>query len=875
MKKQEHSISPSSPWTREIETLYSDFSTSADGLSDAEVRERRKEYGPNAFKKTSRTSFFALLWRQISSPLIFVLIVASVLTIILREPIDTAVILLAIVVNVTLGLSQENKAENTIEKLTAYIKELARVVRNGTEHEIDSADVVPGDILRLSLGVRVPADMRIISSNALSVDESILTGESLPVSKRVGVVAEATPVAERTNMAFAGSLVVEGYATGLVVSTGRNTEIGRIADLVAGTKRELTPLQRSLRGLAWVIFVGVLVFVVGIFFLGLSRGEAVLAMLLLSAAVAVGSIPEALPISLTVILSVGVERLARAGGIMRSLGAAETLGSTTLVMTDKTGTLTQAKMDLTGIMTLSELRGGNAAQKLDDISDEQRRIVSGALIATDVAIENPHDDVDAWHIIGRPLEANIARTAQRLGINVVELVGARRVSVIPFSSKHKFSVSRDITTDTTYIFGAPDVLLAKSSLSADDQQVLEERIHEISGEGKRLLGVGVVHNAIDASGVLRVEDVSAIEMLGVLVLYDPVRPEVADALARIRSYGARVVMVTGDLKGTARAIARELKWHVEPEHILTGAEIHDMNDKELRERLADVEIFARVTPEDKLRIGRLYQNRGEVVAMTGDGVNDAPSLKAVDIGIALGSGSDVAKSVADLVLLDDDFTTIVRAVEEGRRIISNIRKSFVYLMSNSLDAVILIGGGLLFGLPLPLTALQIIWVNFFTGSLPALSFAFESSHGSNPGPRESRAIFNFDVKILTIAAGTATSLALFLVYWLLLRSGVDLELTRSLLFACFASYILAIAFSFKDFRKPLFSYPLFDNIPLLASIAGATLLIIASFAIPSIRNALGIVLIPASHLWIIGAWLVGNISLIELVKWVFRAIRMR
>lgn len=859
-------VRTSSPWTRNTEALYDDLRSREQGLTDIEVVERKKEYGPNAFVRRKRTSVARLVGRQFASPLIFVLIAAAVITTILQEPVDTAVIVLAIVVNAALGFYQEYKAEDALERLVGYIKDRARVIRNGHEQEIDSSDIVPGDIVRLSFGGRVPADIRLISVNALSTDESILTGESLPVSKNVELIEESAGVAERKNMAFAGSLVVEGYGTGIVVATGQSTEIGRIAELVAGTKREPTPLQRSLAALAWAIFVGITVIVVGIFFLGISRGQPILEMLLLSVAVAVGAIPEALPVSLTVILAVGVERIAKHKGIMRSLAAAETLGSTTVIMTDKTGTLTQARMDLTSVISLSDITTGTTPAGVNHLTDVHKEILIGALISTDVVIENSQDAPDSWRFIGRPLESNIARAGGRVGIDIVDIIENRRASLIPFNSRYKFSVARDTKTDTVFIFGAPDILLARSTLSEGERKIVEEYIQTRSDDGKRLLGVGRIPQGVDG---IRPDDITSIEFVGLLALYDPVRPEAKNALTRIRSYGARVVMVTGDLPGTARAIAAELDWSVSPEQIMTGAELATLSDEALDARLNDIEIFARVTPEDKLRIGKRYQARGEVVAMTGDGVNDAPSLKVADIGIALGSGSDVAQGVADLVILDDNFDTIVRSIEEGRRIIANIRKTFVYLMSSSLDEVILIGGGLIVGLPLPLTALQIIWVNFFTGSFPALSFAFDK--GVSTTERVSRGgIFDREVRVLTIAVSVITSLALFLFYWFMVSQGFDEDIARSILFACFASYILIIAFSFKNLTASIFTYSLTDNKPLLVSVVGAGLLLVVSFWVPALRDILGIVPIPFTMLWILPVWLIANVGLVEIVKKVFR-----
>ena len=864
-----------SPWAHDASSLYALFHTTKEGLSSEEATTRLLRFGRNTLSKKKNLRAVKVFVQQFMSPLIFLLVGAMVITSILKEHVETIFILLAILVDTTLGFYQEYKAERTLEKLVAYIKDRSRVFRDGGEKEIDSLDLVPGDIVRVSFGMRVPADARVISVNNFSVDESILTGESLPVHKQIEPVSEASSVVDRTNMLFAGTLVVEGYATALVTHTGGHTEIGRIAELVSNAENESTPLQRSLAGLSWIIFVLVIVCVAGLFILGVSKGQPVLEMLLLSVAVAVGAIPEALPIALTVILTAGVSRIAKHKGIIRNLSAAETLGSTTLVMTDKTGTLTQAKMELVSIVTEKDLcKGRIPAITGSTISHEQKQILTHALISTDVVIENPTDPVDAWRIIGRPLETNIALFAGRAGIAVPDVLGQERMPVLPFNSTNKFSVVYNPKTKQYVVLGAPDVLLARAAISKEDYVRIEEQIHAIAGEGKRILGVArIPEQVVDHAHPHRVapEHVQDLEFLGALVLYDPVRKEVQHAISRIQKYGAKVVMVTGDLKGTAMAIARELGWDVHDGTVMTGAELREFNDDILRTRINNINIFSRVTPEDKLRIGRLYQSLGEIVAMTGDGVNDAPSLKAVDIGVALGSGSDVAKSASDLVILDDNFETIVLAIEEGRRVIANIRKAFSYLMSNCLDEVILVGGSLIAGLALPLSALQIIWVNFFTGSLTALSFAMEENRDVGRSRKKAeRQIFNTEVRIFTIGIGVLTSVLLFVLYWALLSSNVEIGIARTVLFACFASYTLLVAFSFKSMHHPIFSYPLFDNRALNMSIIFASLLVVCSLAVPFLREILGLTVFPAQFLWLVGGWIIFNVVIVEITKWFLR-----
>lgn len=862
---------PAVPWAKSPEALFADLHTRAEGLSAEEAERRFLRIGKNTFLRRRAVSRPLIFLRQLMSPLIFLLIAAAALTVVLQEWVETAIILLAVGVNSFLGYYQEYRAEHTLEELVSYIKDRTRVVRDGHVREIDSSEIVPGDILQLSLGARTPADARLLTSKDLAVDESFLTGESLSVRKSVEIVSEGAEVTARTNMLFAGSLVVEGVATAVVTATGEQTEIGRIARLVSEAPTELTPLQRSLRSLAWTIFALVILLVAGLFMLGISRGEPILEMLLLSTATAVGAVPEALPIALTVILAVGVQRIASKRGVMRSLAAAETLGSTTLVMTDKTGTLTEAKMSVTNVVTRDALVGGTILQLpgIAQASDAQRAVLEYALLATEVAVENPQDSVVKREFIGRPLEVNIALVAQAAGVDVLDATGERRIAVHPFNSTTKFSLTFDSKTKNAVALGAPDVLLKRSRVSKDEYLRIEAYIQQMSAEGERLVGVArTLDGELSRERLesMRPEEVGDLEFMGLILLHDPVRKEAAASVAWIERHGARVVMLTGDLKGTAMAVGRTLGWNIDEGSVLTGEELRKFSDEELSSRIATVRIFSRVTPEDKLRICKLFQAQGRVVAMTGDGVNDAPSLKTADIGIAIGSGSDVAKSASDLVLLDDNFKTIVLAIEEGRRIITNIRKAFVYLMSNSLDVLFLIGGSLVMALPLPLTAVQIIWANFFTGSLPALAYAFEK-YNENDSDSKAGAIFNRDVQVLTLGVGILTSFMLFLLYWGLLSNGVELEVARTVLFICFAGYILAAAFSFKNLHEPVFSYRLFDNQLLTISIVSAFLLIVFSVALAPLRNMLH--LVPISPFWILFVlwWLALNVIVVEVAKW--------
>lgn len=858
-------------WFIESKDIVTRLHSTDNGLSSEESLRRIRIYGSNTFKHTDSNKAVSIFLKQFTSPLIFILIAAAVLTGVLREWIDMAVIIAAIVVNTSLGFYQEYHAENTLSKLTTYIKNVSRIFRDGKEVEIDSESIVPGDVIKVSYGSRVPADARLIEVNGLKVDEAILTGESLAVEKTIDLVPESATVAERKNMVHAGTLVAEGYGLAIVIATGNNTEIGKIAQSVSRTQRAQTPIQKSVSTLSWFILIITLCIIVGIFILGVFRGENIFEMLLLSAAVSVGAVPESLPIALTVILAIGAERIAAKKGITRKLVATETLGSTTLIMTDKTGTLTKADMELIGIYpyeVLSE-EGHVFQDRIKHISEAQGEVLSYALENIDVTVEHSDESVKDWQFKGRPFEVNIAKAAQKYGISLRHIADNRSALRLPFNSTNKFSVAE---RDGEYIvMGAPDILLKKSSMDKETYVRIESVIQHMSEEGKRLIAI-----ARTSTRDMLLEDVAradTLEFVGIVAFYDPIREEVPEAIKKIEGYGIKLVMITGDLKGTARHIAQSLDWEVAENQILVGADFRAMSDESLMEIMPNIKIYARVTPEDKLRICSLYQRLGEIVAMTGDGVNDAPALKAADIGISLGSSSDVAKSAADLVLLDDNFKTISLAIDEGRRILSNIRKTVVYLMSNSLDEVFVVGGSLLVGIALPLNALQIIWVNLCTGSLPALAFAFDTDidKGGYKGKKQSIGIiFSREVKALVLGIGVVSSILLFFLYYTLIKIGVDVPVARSIFFVCFSSYILAVSFSFRSLYYPITKYNMFSNVKLNISILLGAGLLIATMSIPQMRDIFSIAPMPLSWSWLVVVWIILNIALVEGAKWVLR-----
>ncbi len=838
-------------WAKNIDLVTKELNSNKEtGLSEQEAEERLKSYGINTFEQGRSRSPIWLLFQQLASPLIIILLIAAVVTIIFHEWVDALFIFLAVGVAVGLGFSQEYKAEKATEALKSYIEARVRVIRDGKEEEIDARNIVPGDIIILRSGERIPADGRLFEVHDLSVDESVLTGESLPVSKTTESTAEVTPIQDRTNLIFGGTYVSEGQGKAIITATASYTEFGKIAEAVLTQENARTPLQKAVTRMGYIIAAAIILLSVGVYAIGIARGMDHLEIFLIGVAIAVGSIPEALPPGLTAILAVGVERIAKQKGIVKSLLAAETLGSATIIITDKTGTLTTGNMELVEVFQTSSILSNEKTEE-----DSIKNLLSLASANINVIIDNPEESPDKWNISGRHLDVAIARAAAKRGVPVHDIYSESEPIKL-FSSAHKYSVHK--SGEKRVVLGAPDILLKNSNLSEINKQKLSALLEEQSQSGKRLLGVGELSEGSTESDF-------NLSLLGIFSFYDPLRENMKEAISEIENSGVRVIMATGDLPGTAAAIAANLGWEGELSKVLTGDDLRTMTDSELLDSLSRIRILARMTPEDKYRVVEMLQSNGEVVAMLGDGVNDAPSLKRASIGVAVGSGTDVAKGVADLVLLDDNFFTIKGAIDEGKLILSNIRKTFVYLMSNSLDEIVLLGGSLIIGLTLPLSPLQVIWVNFFTGSIPAIAYAFDRENPKRSA--RDQAILSKEVITLSFGIGTMSSIALLVLYYLLVTIGGESAVERTFVFACFASYILFVAYSFRNLNKPLFSYPIFENKVLNIGIVFGLAMLMMTIYHPFFQNLFGTTALPLEwFVWLI-VWVIGNVAMVEMAKW--------
>lgn len=850
-------------WSMDESEVLGVLKANLSGLNEEEAVARLKTFGSNVIEEHRRFSKLEIALRQFQNLLVVILIVAGIITVFLGEWVETGVIFAAVTVNVFFGFWQENKAETVLELLKTYIRARARVRRGNEEHEIDASELVPGDIVRITQGDRVPADARILFANNLEIDESILTGESLPVEKDISPLSPATALNERKSMAFSGTLVMAGFADVVITATGSETEFGKIAELVAKKDQKSTPLQKSVGRFAAYAGIILLIFTSLLFGLGLYFGKDIYDMFIISVAVAVSAVPEGLPIALTIIMAIGVRRLAGRNGIVKRLLAAETLGSTSVILTDKTGTLTQAKMELTEVVPYK-----------DEGAENKLNLLRYALINADVVIENPQDAPQKWLMSGRALEISLVKGAALNGVSLVKILKQTKIlDRLPFSSEYKFAASIFQTDSRSILalFGAPEIILRFTNLSPEEQKKIVLKIEKFAFSGERVLGVASKLVSAGHENISRQKKFADLNFDGLITFRDPLRPHVSQAISEIAAAGVKTIIVTGDHRGTAEAVARELGMVDGRGAIITGDDLMYLTKEELEVRSNEATVYARVTPEQKVMITKLYQEKGEIVAVSGDGINDAPALHAADIGVAVGSGTDVAKSAADLVILDDNFETIVAAIKEGRRILRNIRKVIIYLLSDSLDEVFLIGGALLAGVAIPINALQILFINLFSDSFPAIAFAFEDGIdelGNRP-QKLHKNLFDREMKFFILIIGTISSAFLFVLYLVLLKAGFAGELVRTFIFASFASYTLFLTFSLRSLTKNIWRYNPLSNRPLTIGVGVGLLLIAAAIYFPWLSQILNTTPLPPA--WLLGVFGVGiiNILAVEFGKWLF------
>jgi magnesium-transporting ATPase (P-type) len=717
-----------------------------DGLTSEEAARRLEHEGPNRLPEPARESMVARVLKHFHDVLIYILLVAVVVTALLGHWIDSAVIFGVVVINAVIGFVQEGKAEQALEGIRKMLSLDAQVRRDGHWTHVDAEMLVPGDVVRLRSGDRVPADVRLIETTNLQIEESALTGESVATHKHPDPVAEDAGLGDRSAMAYSGTLVTSGRATGVVTATGPSTEIGRINTMIGEVETLATPLTRQMATFGKQLSIAIVALAVLVFLIGLVLHDTAVSELFLAAiGFSVAAIPEGLPAILTITLAIGVQRMAGRNAITRRLNAVETLGAVTVICSDKTGTLTENEMTArravtragryevsgTGYSPDGELTLGGSDACVDTRAD-LAALVEAMAVANDAVVVEQGDG--RWVVDGEPTEGALRTLALKAGLDTS---GYRRVAAVPFESEHKLMATADETPDgvqVVFVKGAPDRLLDRSvsELGPDgvrrnvDRTWWEQQIDELSGEGLRVLAAARCDPA-SISGSLSLDDIEGLVFIGIVGIVDPPRPEAIEAIATCRRAGIIVKMITGDHAGTATAIGREMG--IGDGHAaVSGAELEVASDDELRQIVREYDVFARTSPEHKLRLVTALQANGEVVAMTGDGVNDAPALKRADVGVAMGiKGTEATKEAAEIVLADDNFASIERAVAEGRTIYDNLRKSVLFILPTNAAEALVIVVAVVVGFQLPLTPTQILWVNMVTAVTLALALAFEPS----------------------------------------------------------------------------------------------------------------------------------------------------
>ena len=831
-----------------LHVLSSDQTT---GLSTNQVQERQGQFGKNRLREKRKKSTFQRFLDQFKDAMILILIAAAVVSFVVacvegqpKEFFEPVLILLIVVMNAVMGVMQESKAEKALEALKSLSAPQARVIRNGTEALMDASELVPGDIIRLEAGDFVPADARLLHSSSLKSEESALTGESVPSEKNAEtVVEENAPLGDRTNMVFSGCSITYGTALAVVTATGMDTQMGKIANLLDAEEEGQTPLQQKLAQLGKYLGVMALAACAIIFVVGLVNGIPALDIFMTAVSLAVSAIPEGLPAIVTIVLSIGVQRMVRKNAIIRRLPAVETLGSASVICSDKTGTLTQNRMTL----VKAWLDNMTAPEEITSQNSPavQKLLWYGALCCDGSVVI----DQEGEHHIGDPTETAIVLAAHKNGYPKDKLNQRYpRLAELPFDSDRKLmtTVNKIDGKLTVIVKGAFDVMASRCiSGNLEQAKTVNDRM---SADALRVLAVSYKRIETLPDNPTSEDLEHGLTFLGLVGMIDPPRPEAKDAVAVCRRAGIRPVMITGDHVVTASAIARELGILRDGDDAITGAELDAMSDPELDARVENISVYARVSPENKIRIVKAWQRRGQVVSMTGDGVNDAPALKAADIGCAMGiTGTDVAKGAADMTLTDDNFATIVDAVREGRGIYANIKKVVGFLLGTNIGEVVTVFVSMLLWHKSPLLSMQLLWINLVTDSLPAIALGMEAVEPDimdrNPKPKD-EGLFAHGFGVRTVLQGVMFGLLSLIAFRLGERStGLDAG-GQTLAFLVLALSQVVQAFNMRSERS-LFRIGPFTNSNLnLAATASVLLVILVMFT--PLSGPFGLIRLPLS-----------------------------
>lgn len=877
--------------------VFSSLHSNPSGLTESEAALRLKKYGVNKLPNKGGHSIWQLLLEQVKSPLVYVLFVAAIISYLIGETVDVIVILIVVVLNTVVGFWQEYKADKSIQQLQSLVKQYATVLRGGETKRILSQELVIGDILLLESGDKIPADARLFEVNNLQINEAALTGESFPVSKQVQQIVQTAGVGDRSNMVFMGTSVSRGRGKAIVVATAEYTQIGEIASLVDETEDEKTPLQKQLDGVSRFLTILVLISTLLLVIIGVIRQFELEELLLTAAALAVSAIPEGLIVSLTLVLAFGMQRILKQKALVRKLVAAETLGSVSIVCSDKTGTITKGEMQVDQLLIGGQSHANHIKKGSTKATDDGVHLFALRLIAlcNNAYLSNPEEKLSEWEVKGDSTDSALLKAALQAGFNQDELKEQYlRLDEIPFDERYKFqaTLQKTPTGVDTYIKGAPEAVLAMCTKYVDSDQSLlkpaklskeamtkiEEQYQHLTKQGLRVLALAYKQekkSLLSFDEIINDRDKPEFQdlvFLGWVALKDPVRKEVPKAFATMKKAGIRTVIITGDHKYTVQAIVDELGLRVPEDRIMTGVELDALSDTELERIVASVDIFARVAPRHKLRIINAWKAKGEVVAMLGDGVNDAPALKAADIGVAIGDATDVAKETSDMILLDGNFAVVEAAIREGRIIFDNIRRVFLYLMSDSFTGISLITLALFVGYPVPLLAVHILWINIASDGVLNLALTVEPAERDvmdYPPRKKDERIVSKEVIVLILTFTGVAVMLVFSLYAYFLRLGVSIEYLRTLVFAAFAIDSGIYVFSMKSLRQPIWKINPFSN-PWLVLAAIITIgMQIAIIHIPFLQPLLKTMALSLSD-WVLvfGIGIIG-IIIREIIKWLY------
>ncbi len=830
MEGNEHSL--------RAEEVLKNFETTEKGLDSRRASSLLKKYGYNELAEKKRYSVPKLLLGQFTSLMVLILIIAAVVSFFLGELLDSVFILVIVVINAVLGFAQEYRAEKALESLKNLTTPKAVAYRDGEKKDVSAKELVPGDIIFVDEGMSIPADSRIIRCASLNVDESLITGESQAVSKNSEPVKLSTSLPDRTDMLYMGSIAMSGSGIAVVTSTGMQTRIGRITKIVQEAEQKSTPLQKDLNALTKTLAGLMLLITVMIFAIGILNHQDLFEMFFVTVGLAVAAIPEGLPAIVTATLAMGVQRMARKNAIVRKLNAAETLGSTNIICSDKTGTLTKNEMTVreyyfasgpVAVTGIGYEPKGNFIFKnkaiLPDKNRELKKALEIGVLCNDAGLE---EDSGKWKIVGDHTEGALVVAARKAGISKNFFDNYKLLSEIPFTSNRKMMSKAYSCNRKSEIFlkGAPEIMIPKCTrilvngkvkkLDSKTRGQIYESTSKMTSKSLRVLLLAFR----DFKGSkISEKDEKDLVFVGIVGMQDPPRREVKDSIAKARSAGIRTIMITGDHAATAKSVASEIGLVKGDVGVITGSEIDDMNDAELCREMENISVFARVSPEHKVRLLKALQSKkGNVVAMTGDGVNDAPALKNADIGVAMGmKGTDVAKNSSEIILLDDNYSTIIHAVEEGRTIYDNIRKFVRYLLAANFAELFVVGIAALIGLPLPLIALQLLWLNLVTDGLPALALGIDPSEPDvmKRPPRKRSDKLLSGMLVYSLVSGVISFAITFCAFLYGLGTSVDYARTMALM--TIVAFELYLVFSARSSQPIIKSKP-FSNKYLIASL---------------------------------------------------------